>query len=296
MEPKINQDKLTSLISDCIDNYQTIKMKFEWYGGIVKEVLLSPYLLGSVDFQAGNYNFVFGHNEQLDDDLLYLLNNCIFCESIGTTFSVNHKIIFKVFQSKMVHKHVKEWKKLTDEEEGQLYEDHFDDEYYQQPCMYCGSETQCEHLLYDFDFCDSFRSAGGLIEHFYSSKKEIEESFLYLINNKIRVKFKKGEIPDILNDIWIEMNQDEYLYDSSYIKFVEYIIDEDLGSGEAITFRYASGGGPGNDDEIGVCYALNPELILEKLAERISFYLIPFITLKEQFEKTGKKKRSVKKK
>ncbi len=267
--------KITDLLKEGIDKYRIVIIEFEYqFTKKIESFEFCPYVLLE---DEENVMEIHGFNVKEKFLTNYEINSIRSVEMTDTPFKVDETIEYFLEDSEYfsdtstILKSIKEVEILNGHDP--------DDETYRQPCIYCDSKEICDHVLYEWDYYDSMYG-DGRIDEVLNLQKVIEVKFHYLLKNNIKIKFKKKEIPDELFDLW-----NNIVYDTDdnisidvhlFISFVSYIINNDLGSEDVMTFRFSTGGGVGNDDVVEVCYAIDPVRILQRIEEKINDYLKPF--------------------
>ena len=257
------------LLKEGIDNYRIIRVYTkDRKSGTDVTKLIQPHLI----INHEDYVYIHGINAETN----YLSTDDVgSIDSIELTdalFEVKKEIKYRSFGGKVLA--------MNDavdlyENEGNADDDDYLDEYFQQPCIYCGEDFGCEHVLYLWDFCDSY-CGGGRIDEIMDLRKIVEETFGSLPIKKTVAKFRKNELPDELKTMWesVEFDSDGSfeIEPNTFIEFIRFLTNQ-INTEELVVIDFASGGGCGNDDPLQVCYAKYPDRIIPLIEQKIRTYL-----------------------
>jgi hypothetical protein len=295
----MDQINLIKKLRDCFIHPNVLKLLLEWLDGRKENILFEPYLIGrNIDSQ---WTFIYGRIPEKNQVIYIPVQYIVSFEETGDSFSFQdkHKYFFlstneniKVMKSlpdiqieDLSDTDVKKDKDDFDQEEVEVDEEEDEDEdseYYKQPCTYCDAEDGCEHLvfLYDRSFTDCI---AGCCDELKNIRTTIRSTFLAWLKDGKVIDLSRKEINDHLCEMW-ENASDNFKkgdddVDVDYDNFSDLIketIEEDF---EPV-FTHGSGGGPGMDSQMWVCYSQDPKKLMLEVENIIKEYLGKMIQTK----------------
>jgi hypothetical protein len=157
-----------------------------------------------------------------------------------------------------------------------LIEDFQDPGEVMEPCIICGSDSGCEHVVFIFD--RSFTEfVAGQSDEVHRIAEVVSAIFLGWLNENREVRFRGGSYDHHLRELFgyaednFTAGEDYIAFDwTSFMELVLQLLEEELG---VMVFPFGSGGAPGFDSAMVVCYAENPAGVLDEVERIIRGYL-----------------------
>jgi hypothetical protein len=159
----------------------------------------------------------------------------------------------------------------------ELIEDFQDPEEIMEPCIFCGSDSGCEHLVFIYDLSFS-ECVAGHCDELTGVASMISETFLKWLTDNREIQFPGDKYDHHLTEMW-DYAADNYITGEDYtaiewfylMELIVQLLEEELG---VLVFPFGSGGAPCFDSAMVVCYAENPAGVLGGVERIIRGYLV----------------------